>query len=294
MSTFTIAGLQLNLTSAKDAEHSNFDYIREQVLATARRFPHLDMVILPELSTFGPAPKYAEPLPGPTEQRYQELAVEANLWLCNGSMFERADDQIYNTMSLINPAGEVVCRYRKMYPFTPHEEGISSGSEPKVVDIPGVGRFGLSICYDMWYPETIRSLVWEGAEVILHPTLTNTIDREAETSIARANATMNQCYLIDINAAGTLGVGQSIVAGPGGEVIHQSGSQHDVIVVDLDLAYLRRVRRQGWNGLGQPLKSFRDSSKNFAPYQPGATSKALDDLGPLVKPKKQNWTNTSE
>lgn len=294
MSTFTIAGLQLCLSSAKDSEHNNFDYIREQVLATARRFPHLDMVILPELCTFGPAPKYAETLPGPTEQRYRDLAVEANLWLCNGSLFERADDQVFNTMSFINPAGEVVCRYRKMYPFTPHEEGISSGTQPMVVEIPGVARFGLSICYDMWYPETIRSLVWDGAEVIIHPTLTNTIDRDAETSIARANATMNQCYLIDINATGSLGVGQSIVVGPGGEIIHKSGTQHDVILIDLDLNYLRRVRRQGWNGLGQPLKSFRDSSKNFAPYQPGATSKALDDLGPLVKPKKQNWTNTME
>jgi len=287
MSRFTIAGLQLSLTPAKTASDSNFPVIREQVLSVTRRFPHIDMVMLPELCTYGPAPKFAETLPGKTETQYAELAVEANVWLCNGSLFERDGDQIYNTMTVFSPGGKVAARYRKIYPFMPHEIGVSCGNKPAVIEIPGVGHFGLSICYDMWYPETIRSLVWEGAEVIIHPTLTNTIDRDAEVSIARANATMNQCYLVDINSAGSLGVGQSVVAGPGGEILHQSGAQHDIIVVDLDLDYLRRVRRDGWNGLGQPLKSFRDGFKQYPPYQPGATSDALDALGPLKKPEKR-------
>lgn len=291
MSIFSIAGLQLDLSAVKESGNSNFGFIREQVVSTVRRFPHVNMVVLPELCTYGPAPKFAEQLPGNTEKQYQDLARECSIWICNGSLFEREGDQIYNTMSLIDPAGKVVSRYRKIYPFLPHEIGISCGNKPTVVEIPNVGRFGLSICYDMWYPETIRSLVWEGAEVILHPTLTNTIDREAEVSIARANATMNQCYLIDINATGSMGVGKSIVAGPGGEVIHQSGEQHDVIVVDIDLDYLRRVRREGWNGLGQPLKSFRDNFKAYRPYQSGAESKYLNALGPLEKPTQRDWTS---
>src|SRR3546814_6706229 len=80
----------------------------------------------------------------------------------------------------------------------------------------------------MWFPETTRSLVALGAEVILHPTLTNTIDRDAELAIARASAATNQCYFVDINVAGALGVGRSVVCGPGGEVIHQAGSGREV------------------------------------------------------------------
>tara|TARA_R110002126_G_scaffold97190_18_gene226795 strand:- start:1174 stop:2046 length:873 start_codon:yes stop_codon:yes gene_type:complete len=289
MTTFTLAGLQLALAPGED----NFPLIREQVLAAKRRYPNLDMVLLPELCTYGPAPRFAEPLPGPTEQKYQQLAIEAGLWLCNGSLFERDGDNIYNTSSVISPEGKVHCRYRKVYPFLPYEIGVSCGDSFKVFDIPGVGCFGLSICYDMWFPESIRALVWQGAEVILHPTLTNTIDRNAELAIARANAAMNHCYMVDINVAGSMGVGQSIVVGPGGEVIHQAAVQHEVIVVELDLAYLRRVRRQGWHSLGQPLKSFRDNPVVFPQYQPAAVSESLNALGPLEKPAAKNWTHGS-
>lgn len=288
MTTFTIAGLQLALAPNQD----NFAVIREQVLAVKRRFAALDMVLLPELATFGPAPRFAETLPGPTENKYAELAREAGVWLCNGSLFERDGGNIYNTSSVIAPSGKVHCRYRKVYPFLPYEEGVSSGSNFTVFDIPGVGRFGLSICYDMWFPESIRALVWQGAEVILHPTLTNTIDRDIELAMARANACMNQCYLVDINSAAAMGVGQSIVSGPGGEVLHQAGDNQEIIVLELDLAYLRRVREQGWHRLGQPLKSFRDTRVVFPQYQQ-QRSEFLDQLGKLEKPAGRNWTSES-
>jgi predicted amidohydrolase len=171
-----------------------------------------------------------------------------------------------------------------MYPFTPYERGVSCGEDFCVFDVPGVGRFGLSICYDMWFAETTRTLAWMGAEVILHPSMTNTIDRDAELSIARASAATNQCYFLDINVAGGLGYGRSIVAGPGGEVIHQAADGREIIPVELDLAYVRRVRETGWNGLGQPLKSFRDGGRTFPPYDGAQRSEALDRLGPLTRP----------
>ncbi|MEX1222214.1 MAG: carbon-nitrogen hydrolase family protein [Idiomarina sp.] len=280
MSVFTVAGLQLSLNASDD----NFATIKEQVMAIKRRYPGLGMVVLPELCTFGPAPRHAADFPNTTDSDFQQLAREADVWLCNGSLFERSGSHIYNTASVYNPAGEVVCRYRKIYPFLPYEEGISAGNEVKTFTIPDVGTFGVSICYDMWFPETTRAMVWQGAEVILHPTLTNTIDRDTELAIARANAATNQCYMIDINSAGSLGVGRSIVAGPGGEVIHQAGGNFEAIVVDLDLDYLRRVRERGWHSLGQPLKSFRDTPVTFPQYQ-NQRSPALDALGPLTKPK---------
>jgi predicted amidohydrolase len=172
-----------------------------------------------------------------------------------------------------------------MFPFLPYEKGITPGSECVVFDVPGVGRFGVSICYDMWFPETTRTLAWMGAEVIIHPTMTNTIDRDLELAIARTSAAVNQCYFVDINCAGRLGNGRSIVVGPDGGVIHQAGIGHEIIPVELDLGLVRRSRRRGLLGLGQVLKSFRDSEAQFPPYRDGhASSATLRDLGPLAVP----------
>ena len=93
--------------------------------------------------------------------------------------------------------------------------------------------------------------------------MTNTIDRDVELAIARASAAINQCYFFDVNVAGPLGFGRSIVCGPGGEVIHQAGQVREVFPVEVDFDYVRRVRRRGWQGVGQVLKSFRDRAVDF-------------------------------
>ena len=78
---------------------------------------------------------------------------------------------VYNTSLVIDPDGNVIRRYAKMFPFLPYEAGIAPGTEFCVFDVPQVGRFGLSICYDMWFPETTRQLTSQGVEVLLHPVL---------------------------------------------------------------------------------------------------------------------------
>ena len=101
-------------------------------------------------------------------------------------------------------------------------------------------------------------------------------------SIARANAAVNQCYFFSLNLAPRLGFGRSAVYGPGGEVIHVAGAGREVIPVELDLEYVRRVCRRGWNGLGQMLKSFRDAQADLAsPIADRANSEYLKDLGAL-------------
>ncbi len=75
----------------------------------------------------------------------------------------------------------------------------------------------------MWFPETSRTLAAMGAEVILHPTLTATIDRDVELAIVRATAAQNQCFVFDINGVGDGGNGRSIVVGPAGDVLYQAG-----------------------------------------------------------------------
>ena len=208
MTTFAIAGLQLEapLADNTDANLAEID----KVMA---KFPWLEMVILPEMAC-GIDRSCAAPLPSPTEERFCDIARSHGIWLIPGSFYESDGDDLYNTAPVINPDGEVISRYRKQFPWTPYEEGMTPGSEFTVFDIPNVGRFGVSNCYDMWFPETIRTLVWMGAEVILHPSLTSTIDRDAEIAMIRAHGAQNQVYFFDVNLAGPMGVGQSCIAGP--------------------------------------------------------------------------------
>jgi predicted amidohydrolase len=280
MSHFAIAGLQLEL-----AAQDNLPLVRSELARLKQRFPWVDMAVLAELGLFGTNKALAQPLPGPVEDELCRLARELDLWLVPGSLYERRGERIYNTTPVINPRGEVVARYRKMFPFEPYESGVTPGDEFVVFDVPGAGRIGVSICYDMWFPETIRTLAWMGAEVILHPSLTNTIDRELELSIARSSAAINQCYFFDINCSGRLGFGRSIVVGPEGNVIHQAGQGYEVIPVEVDFELVRRTRRRGLLGLGQVLKSFRDTTVQFPPYLDGpGRSAALQALGPLNLP----------
>jgi predicted amidohydrolase len=276
MSKFSIAGLQLEA-----ANGNNLDSMETEIDSALRRFPWLDMVVLAELNAFGSDRKTAQPLPGPAEQRFCEVAKRNRIWLIPGSLFEQENDNIYNTAPVINPDGEVIARYRKQFPWLPYETGVTSGSEFLVFDVPDVGKFGVSVCYDMWFPETIRTMAWMGAEIILHPSLTSTIDRDAEIAMVKAHSATNQCYFFDVNLAGPLGVGQSCIAGPGGEVIYQAGKGREIIPLNLDLDYVRDVRKNGWQHLGQPLKSFRDSKIEFPPYVKGHASEPLQALGPM-------------
>ncbi len=280
MSRFSIAGLQLELSG-----QDNLYVIQKEIEAVKTSFPWVDMVVLSELSTFGPSPSRAQPSGGEAEQFYCGIAEKHNIWLIPGSIHESIGDKVYNMAPVINPRGEVVERYRKIFPFYPYEKGITAGDQFVVFDIPDVGRFGVSICYDQWFPEITRTLTWMGAEVILCPTMTGTIDRDLELSISRTNAAIGQCYFFNINVAGNLGNGRSIVVGPDGAVIHQAQTGREVIPIEIDLDLVRRVRKRGSLGLGQVVKSFRDNTVKFPPYRENHDeSIGFAELGTLSMP----------
>jgi predicted amidohydrolase len=283
MTPFAIAGIQMLVSG----ESENVTAMGKRLDLLMQRFPWVQMVLFSELCAFGPAPKHAQPMPGPAETAFCEMAAHHRVWLIPGSLFEQREDGIYNTSPVISPQGEVILRYRKMFPFLPYEAGVRPGSEFAVFDVPHVGRFGLSICYDMWFPETTRQLAALGAEVILHPTMTDTIDRDVELPIARASATMNQCYFFDVNGVGDGGTGRSIVVDPSGNVLYEAGRGVEMIPLEIDLDRVRRERDRGVRGLGQTLKSFRDRPVDFPVYQRSAPTEAyLHSLGALVKPTR--------
>jgi predicted amidohydrolase len=283
MTPFAIAGIQMHIS----AQHENITAMGHRLDLLMGRFPWVQMAMFSELAPHGPLLQYALPLPGPAEEAFQEMAARHGIWLLPGSMFERDGDHIYNTASVIDPQGKIVGRYRKMFPFRPYEQGVEGGTEFLVFDVPEVGRFGVSICYDIWFPETTRTLTAMGVEVLLHPVLTGTVDREIEVGIARATAAMFQCYVFDINGLGPGGNGRSSVFDPSGTLIHQAAGQEEFLPLEIDLARVRRERETGIRGLGQPLKSFRDRAVDFTVYQRGQIcSGYLQSLGPLRVPAR--------
>ncbi len=287
MTTLGMAALQL-----EGAADGNLELFEREVESVARRFPWVQLVVGSELFIHGVKKSNAEPAGGPTEQRLQDLARRNNLWIVPGSLYEDRDGKIFNTTPIISPAGDIVARFDKMFPFLPYEAGIEPGRDYVTFDIPGAGRIGIAICYDMWFPEVIRTLAAQGAEVILLPTMTNTIDRDVELSIARANAAINQCYFIDVNGAGEQANGRSVYYGPGGELLHESGTARDIVALELDFEQVRRARARGWNGLGQVLKSFRDAPVRYPLHSdPQLRRAAMAELGALELPQKPTEKN---
>lgn len=282
MTPFAIAGIQMHV----GALHSNVEAMRQRLDILMARFPWTQMVLFSELAPYGPLDRFAQPFPNEVITQFQQDAVRHGVWLIPGSMFEKTPEgAIRNTSVVINPQGEIVAKYSKMFPFRPYEAGIEAGTEFCVFDVPDVGRFGLSICYDIWFPETTRHLTAQGVEVLLHPVLTGTTDRDAEIAIARATAAQFQCYVFDVNGLGAGGVGKSLVVDPTSMVIHQSAGQEDMFPIEIDLDVVRRQRETGLKGLGQVLKSFRDRSAEFPVYDRSSGADAwLNTLGPLAIP----------
>lgn len=278
MNVFSIAGIQFHV----NAGHSNIPEMERQLSSVVARFPWVQMVVFPELAAFGPDTKYVDSDNAELEASFQEMAVRYGVWLVPGSHFVKTGTSVHNTALVIDPSGDIVGRYRKQFPFLPYEKGVEPGSDFLVFDVPDVGRFGLSICYDMWFPETSRTLVAMGVEVILHPSLTNTIDRRVELDIVRATAAMNQCYVFDVNGVGDGGYGLSIVAGPSGNTVYQAGAGVESFPIQVNLDQVRWEREHGILGLGQVLKSFRDRKVQFSVYDSATFDNTyLESLGPL-------------
>lgn len=281
MTHFAIAGIQMYL-----GHGSNLDAMRHRLDLTMHLYPWVQMVMFSELACFGPLLQHAQPLPGTAEEELRTMARHHKIWLVNGSMYERRDGGIYNTTSIINPEGEVTGRYRKMFPFRPLEQGVQSGDQFFTWDIDGVGRFGILNCYDIWFPETSRQLTAMGAEVILHPVMTHTIDRDVDIAISHATSAMMQCYVFDVNGLGAGGNGQSCVFDPSGRPLYRGDATEQIIPIEIDLEQVRRSRERGLRGLGQMAKSFRDRPAEFPVYRDGFDRSYLESLGTLATPRR--------
>jgi predicted amidohydrolase len=235
-----------------------------EVEALLRRFPQTKLVAYPEMHLFGvdsadELAAAAEPLAGPRVTALAELAGDLGIWLLPGSLAESDPSRpgaLFNTAMAFSPDGTLAAWYRKIFPWRPYEI-FTPGDQFVVFELSGVGRCGFSICYDAWFPEVSRQLAWLGAEVIVNPTRTTTADRPQEVVLARANAIVNQVFVISINAAAPVGVGGSLIVDPEGRVrVSAEGSNATVLTDVLDLDEVRRVREFGTAGLNRLWDQF--------------------------------------
>ena len=262
--------LPLALVQAPVVPGSSLDSFGVSLERLARTHPHVRLVVHPELHLCGtgggehdelPAriEELAEPLDGPRDKELAQMAGDLGLWLIPGSVYERGSDgRIYNTATAYSPAGKRVAAYRKVFPWRPYEK-VAAGSEFVVFELDGVGRIGLSICYDAWFPESSRHLAWMGAELIVNLVQTPTSDRAQEIVLARANAITNQVFVASVNAATPDGLGRSLLVDPQGRVLVEAdGAEPTVLTDTIDLDAVTNARTYGTGGVTTPWSQFGD------------------------------------
>jgi predicted amidohydrolase len=221
------------------------------------------LVCLPEYFNFiGPAEdefSAAEPIPGPTTETLASLAKKEKIWLHGGSILERVSgkEKLYNTTVVFDPHGEIVTRYRKIHLFDIEvtdgpamtESDTKDSGEDIVTCDTDLGRLGLTICYDMRFPELYRILALKGAKIMVVPAeYTLFTGRDHWEPVLRTRAIENQVFIL---APAQIGVkplfqtyGRSLVVDPWGTVIAKATDVEMTVVVDLDMDYLERVREQ--------------------------------------------------
>ena len=228
----------------------------------------------------------AEPIPGPSTEFYGALAKELGVVIVT-SLFERRATGLYhNTAVVLEKDGTIAGKYRKMhipddpgyyekFYFTPGDMGF------KTIDT-SVGRLGVLVCWDQWYPEAARLMALAGAEILIYPTAigydpNDTRDeqerqRMAWQTVQRGHAVANGLPVVTVNRVGDEdGVpfwGTSFVAGPQGELLYEAPTNEEVeVVVDVDMQRSEQVRRW-WPFLrDRRIENYSDLTRRFIDKQ---------------------------
>jgi deaminated glutathione amidase len=222
------------------------------------------LVVLPEkwnmLASGEQMAAAAEPLDGPSLAWASEVAVELGIDLVAGSIVERVPGRTKssNTSVHIGPDGEVRTSYRKLHMFDVEVDGVlyaesdheQAGREVVLSALTGGTKLGMSICYDLRFPELYRTLSSRGAQVISVPAaFTLATTRDHWEVLLRARAIENQCFVIAPNQVGAhppghRSGGRSMIVDPWGVVLAIAPDTEAAIVADLDLSLLADVRRR--------------------------------------------------
>lgn len=201
----------------------------------------------------------AEPLDGPRVERLADAARRHGMWIHGGSVLELDGDRVFNTSVLFDRGGEPVATYRKIHLFdadppgaVPSRESFLFGAGEQVVTAETeFGRVGLTICYDVRFPELYRELAVRGAVVLFVPAAFRyETGRDHWDVLLRARAIEDQAFVVAAAQWGTWGppgrerrnFGNSLVADPWGRVVTRATDGVGLTVAELDLSEIARVR----------------------------------------------------
>ncbi|NIL96203.1 MAG: carbon-nitrogen hydrolase family protein [Planctomycetales bacterium] len=222
------------------------------------------LVVLPELfnglGRFSRLVSAAESIPGPTSDAMGQLAARLKITLLAGTIAEQSEavGRAYNTSLLFGPDGQLIARYRKIHLFDVHLPGrvtvdesrwIQAGDAVTTAATP-LGNFGLSICYDLRFPELYRRLADQQGEIFFVPSAFTRVTGRAHWEVLiRARAIENQAYVIGANQCGRHPpdletYGNSLIVDPWGEILARAADDEAVILAKIDLQRLRQVRQQ--------------------------------------------------
>jgi predicted amidohydrolase len=225
-----------------------------------------DLAALPELwphyGSASTARAIAAPIPGPLTAPLADVARARGMWVLGGSVQERTSEgRVANTSVLIDRDGEIVATYRKIHLFDVEladqppirESSLFTSGDQLVTHATDLGRIGLSICYDVRFPELYRGLVAAGAELLTVPSAFTAVTGGAHWEVLlRARAIEDQCVVIAPAQWGAWGppedgrrsYGNSMVVDPWGRVLVRGPDEGDgVWFADVDPADIRRIRR---------------------------------------------------
>ena len=254
-----VAVCQLNSQCDREANLASALHWVEQAAAN-----RADVIALPEYTEYqGPPDEVvarAEVIPGPTSDRFAAKARELGVWILVGSIREAVGDGIRcaNTSLLFNRRGELVARYRKLHLYDVDLAGrvsylesatVAAGSELVTAQIEGI-TVGLSICYDLRFPELFRLYALAGAKVLFVPaSFMLYTGRDHWEVLLRARAIENQCFVV---APGQFGkyppagicYGRSMIIDPWGTVLSCAADSVGIAYADLDFARLDTIRAE--------------------------------------------------
>jgi predicted amidohydrolase len=246
------------MTSTDNIEH-NFEAC-ERLCQEAKKQGAATLV-LPECFAFlgrgdGDLMRMSEPLDGPLFSRFKGLAVTHGLEVCFGGFPEKhSATHAYNAHVVVGPDGATRALYRKIHLFdvvlpssTLRESAATTPGTDLVVADGAVGKLGLTVCYDLRFPELYRALASKGAQVLLVPAaFTLTTGKEHWEVLLRARAIENQCYVAAAAQTGKHNerrdsYGHGMIIDPWGTVIAQCRDGEGIAVADVDIAWLETVR----------------------------------------------------
>lgn len=249
----------IQINSKQDKQH-NLQVIESYIREAAGK--GAELIALPEncnfLGTSEDNIQLAEEIPGgETSTLFSNLAKELEVYIHSGSISERfSEEKSYNTSFVVNPEGEIISTYRKIHLFDIGIEGqstykesdsIEAGNKGALVDLP-FGKAGMSICYDLRFPELYRDYALKGAKVLFVPAAftryTGMLHWEV---LLRARAIENQCYVI---AAGQFGTylpgkecyGNSMIIDPWGTVVARASEGTGIAMAELDMGLVDSAR----------------------------------------------------